>query len=209
MGVIGVGIGAVLTGLVSVTQIHLQRKIQIEALVHQARVQQEAEQRRFEAERWAWHAELRRRSYIDCLISVEKCSNFFEYSEKASESLIPEEGSIPEPWTNSLSPEDFIEKFNQQMANETFDRVQVVRLDGPENVSQHARKLLNSLLNYWIASQAIASDRAASRPHSREDHDNFLAIFKEFRDDITEFITMASASLSRPARSVDNGFDDK
>lgn len=200
------GIGAALTGVISVVQTHLQRRSQNDALVHQARVQEESEWRRFRTERWKWHAELRRQSYIDCLISIERCSGFFGFSEKASESLITEEGSTPGPWINEVPPEEFISQFNRQMSDETFDRIQVVRLDGPEDISAHGRKLLGSLLNYWVASQEVASDRTESKPRSREDHDRFLAIFQEFRDDITKFIALASASLDQqpwPEKSLD------
>jgi hypothetical protein len=203
IGVIGVGIGAALAGVLSIVQVQLQRKGQVEALTQQFRAQEQTELRRFSAERWNWHAGLRRQSYIDCLISVEKCSGFVEFFEVASRSLITERGSTISAWTGRESPKEAIERFNRQMADETFDRVQVVRLDGPAEVSAQARKLLRSLLHYWEAAQRVADDRASSRSRSQDDHDKFMRIFEEFRDDITTFIALASASLAQSGQFGD------
>lgn len=197
VGVIGVSVGATLAGIVSIAQTQLQRADQAHVLAEQIGAQAEVERRRFAAERWKWHADLRRQSYIDCLISAEKCSNFIELLAAVSESLSSEGESTVSPRADGASLEESIGKFDRLVIDETFDRVQIVRLDGPPEVAEHAKQLLQSLVSYWEMARQIASDRAISKPRSREDHDEFIKLFQEFRGDIATFITLASAALTQ------------
>jgi hypothetical protein len=89
-----------------------------------------------------------------------------------------------------------IGQFDRQVTEEAFDFIQIVRLDGPADVAAQARRPLGSLLRYWEASQNTGERWKNSGSHSQDDNDRFMQIFHEFRDDITDFIAPASASLA-------------
>ncbi|MFI6468583.1 hypothetical protein [Streptomyces sp. NPDC050538] len=204
LGVAGAAVGAAVAGIVGVVQAQVQRRSQAEALDRQAAYQDRSEELKFALARWQWHADLRRQSYIDCLITAEKYSRFGRVFEEISASLV--EGA-PEPILPAADGEDlasFVTRFRSQYV-EAFDLTQVVRLVGPPAVAHQAHRLIRGMGTYFDLAENLARDAQHQRRRSLSEHEQLREVFRAFRRELSSFLEGASVDLTQvppPSRTL-------
>ncbi|MFE2553651.1 hypothetical protein ACFXGI_34740 [Streptomyces sp. NPDC059355] len=112
-----------------------------------------------------WHRDLRRQSYVDCIVTYEKMRDL----------ISPLARAIPWPVSRALTPEE-ASQLNDlllmlaQRYDDAFQKCQVVRLEGPEAVADAAHQLIFAAAGFLHAADERAkAARAGQQPaHSPE-----------------------------------------
>jgi hypothetical protein len=196
LGIAGAAVGAAVAGIVGVVQAQVQRRSQAEVLDRQAVYRDRTEERKFALARWQRHADLRRQSYIDCLITAEKYSRFGRTFEEISASLVED---APEPILPATDGEDLaslVTRFRSQYV-QAFDLTQVVRLVGPPAVADQAHRLMRGMSTYFDLAENLARDARHQRRRSSSEHEQLREVFREFRRELSSFLEGASADLTQ------------
>ncbi|MFC7933957.1 hypothetical protein [Streptomyces cinereoruber] len=102
-------------------------------------------------ERSKWHRELRRQSYVDCIVTYEKLRDM----------IVPLSQAIPWPVSRNLTGEeasqmDALLATLGERYDEAFQKCQIVRLEGPGAVADAAQRLIFAAADFRQA----ADDRA-------------------------------------------------
>ncbi|WP_093801142.1 hypothetical protein [Streptomyces sp. Wb2n-11] len=103
-----------------------------------------------------WHRELRRQSYVDCLVTYERLRDM----------IVPLSNSIAWPVSGALTTDevsrlDALLVLLDERYDEAFQRCQVVRLEGPVDLAETAQRLLLAGSRFRHAAEARA--QAAKR----------------------------------------------
>ncbi|WP_086670364.1 hypothetical protein [Streptomyces albovinaceus] len=102
-----------------------------------------------------WHREVRRQSYVDCIVAYEKLRDM----------IVPLSRAIPWPVSRNLTGEEasqldaFLVTLGERY-DEAFQKCQIVRLEGPGGVADAAQRLIFAAADFR---QAVDERARATR----------------------------------------------
>lgn len=105
-----------------------------------------------------WHRELRRQSYVDCIVTYEKMRDV----------LAPLVAAIPWPVTQAMNPQQ-VSRLEALLVTlgeryeEVFQKCQIVRLEGPERVAAAAQRLILAAAGFRHAAEERAGAARSGR----------------------------------------------
>jgi hypothetical protein len=170
--------GVVVTGLFGLGLQQQQRK----TAKHQAQVQSVLDLSK-------WHRDLRRTSYVDCLISYETLRDLIEPLNRA----------LPWPVAGPLSADDSVAldrllAMLDQRYEETFQKCQVVRLEGPAAISHTAKSLYLAAADFRAAAKERA--RAVREGRGTPNTARWNSAAEDMSNALEEFIGLAQSIVA-------------
>ncbi|MER8047126.1 hypothetical protein [Streptomyces sp. NPDC094032] len=136
-----------------------------------------------------WHRELRRTSYVDCVVTYERLRDMVE----------PLGRILPSIRNSPLSPEQETE-LNGLLATlderyeDMFRKCQIVRLEGPADVAHTAKGLYLAAADFRQAARERA--RAAQEGTGRVDGSTWDSSTADMMNTLEEFIEMARGVIA-------------
>ncbi|WP_371604937.1 hypothetical protein OG345_40760 (plasmid) [Streptomyces sp. NBC_01220] len=136
-----------------------------------------------------WHRELRRQSYVDCIVTYERMRDM----------LVPLARAVPWPVSRPLTDEeathvDALLVTLGERYDEAFQKCQVVRLEGPGSIADSAQRLILAAASFRNAADRRAeAARAGERP---SDTPAWNASAEEMNDELDVFIEAARAVIA-------------
>lgn len=137
-----------------------------------------------------WHRELRRQSYVDCIVTYEKMRDL----------IAPLSRAIPWPVSRALTSEEASQLDDllimlAQRYDDTFQKCQVVRLEGPGAVADAAQQLIFAAAGFRNAVDARAeAAQAGQQPAHSPAPWNSSA--ERMNDALEEFIEIARTVIA-------------
>jgi len=136
-----------------------------------------------------WHRELRRQSYLDCIVTYEKLRDM----------IVPLSQAIPWPVSRSLTDEE-VSQLNVLLGtlgeryDEAFQKCQIVRLEGPGSIADAAQRLILAAADFCHAADGRAgAARAGERP---EQSPAWNSSAERMNDELEDFIEIARAVIA-------------
>ncbi|MGW3060587.1 hypothetical protein ACWC98_32300 [Streptomyces goshikiensis] len=137
-----------------------------------------------------WHRDLRRQSYVDCIVTYEKMRDL----------ITPLSRAIPWPVSRAMTSDeasqlDGLLTTLAQRYDDAFQKCQVVRLEGPGAVADAAQQLIFAAAGFRNAvdERAEAAQAARQPAHSPA---SWNASAKQMNDALEEFIKVARTVIA-------------
>ncbi|MFF2044041.1 hypothetical protein ACFVVX_26840 [Kitasatospora sp. NPDC058170] len=136
-----------------------------------------------------WHRELRRQSYADCVVAFERFRDV----------LSPLAEVLPWPVPQAMSEGDVVRVDGliarlREAYDDAFQKCQVVRLEGPDGVSEAVQRMLFSMAGFRnAAEERVRAAKDAQRPPEPRAWDEAAA---EMHSAVEDFMTKASAVVA-------------
>lgn len=136
-----------------------------------------------------WHRELRRQSYVDCIVTYEKLRDMIVLLSRA----------IPWPVSRNLTDEeasqlDALLVTLGERYDEAFQKCQIVRLEGPGGVSDAAQRLILAAADFREAADGRA--RAARGGERPAQPPAWNSSAERMNDELEAFIELARAVIA-------------
>ncbi|MCF3143789.1 hypothetical protein [Streptomyces platensis] len=136
-----------------------------------------------------WHRELRRQSYVDCIVTYEKLRDM----------IVPLSRAAPWPVRGNLSDEDVTQLDAllvtlDERYDEAFRKCQIVRLEGPGGVADAAQGLIFAAADFRRAADERArAARAGERPAQSP---GWNSSAERMSDELEAFIEIAGTVIA-------------
>ncbi|MGY4929407.1 hypothetical protein [Streptomyces sp. 900105755] len=138
-----------------------------------------------------WHRELRRQSYLDCIVSYEKFRDM----------IAPLSQAIPWPVRGNLTPEessqlDALLVMLGERYDEVFQKCQIVRLEGPGNLAEAAHRLIFAAADFRNAAYERARATRAGEHPAQPTAPAWNATAEKMNDELELFIETARTVIA-------------
>lgn len=136
-----------------------------------------------------WHRELRRQSYVDCIVVYEKLRDM----------IVPLSRAIPWPVSRSLTSGeaaqlDALLVTLGERYDEAFQKCQIVRLEGPGSVADAAQRLIFAAADFRQAADERAQAAGVGEPPAQPT--TWSSSAEKMNDELESFIEHARTVIA-------------